>query len=75
MTTHTYTVAYSHRQHLGGLLHLSRQRSDHERIWHIWIGPVGLHVFWPDVRSSRPGWCRSWRDEEVELAPNSDERL
>lgn len=29
---------------------------------HLWIGPAGLHLFWPDVWKSRPDWCRAWRE-------------
>jgi len=57
----TYTVAFGEKQHLRGLLHLSRQRAPGDRSWHIWLGPAGAHVFWPDMHKSRPGWCPQWR--------------
>ncbi len=33
----------------------------HEDDLHIWVGPVGLHLFWPDLWKSRPDWCADWR--------------
>lgn len=30
---------------------------------HIWIGPVGIHLFWPDFWKSRPDYCSDWRSE------------
>lgn len=27
----------------------------------VWVGPFGLHLFWPDVWKSRLGFCRPWR--------------
>jgi hypothetical protein len=29
---------------------------------HFWIGPFGLHLFWPEVWKSRPDFCRHWRE-------------
>jgi hypothetical protein len=29
---------------------------------HVWIGPAGLHLYWPDVWASRLDWCRTWRE-------------
>jgi hypothetical protein len=28
---------------------------------HVWIGPVGAHLFWPNVLKSRPDYCKNWR--------------
>lgn len=28
---------------------------------HIWVGPLGLHLFWPDLYKSRPDLQRDWR--------------
>lgn len=33
-----------------------------DRALHVWVGPLGAHLFWPDVWRARPGWCRRWRD-------------
>lgn len=62
MTPTIHTAALSERHHLRGLVHLARSRGPRDRSWHIWIGPAGIHVFWPDLHKSRPGWCRLWRE-------------
>jgi len=28
---------------------------------HLWAGPVGLHVCWPDLWNSRFDHCPAWR--------------
>ena len=33
-----------------------------ERWMDLWAGPVGLHVFLPDVWNSRPDFCSTWRE-------------
>jgi hypothetical protein len=43
---------------LNGLLDISKGDGS----YHIWVGPAGLHLFWP-LWQSRPGWCRQWRRE------------
>ena len=62
MTPTTRTAALSEKQSLRGLVHLARERTAGDRSWHLWLGPAGLHVFWPDLRRSRPDWCARWRE-------------
>lgn len=28
---------------------------------HVWVGPVGVHLFWPRIWKSRPDYCGEWR--------------
>ena len=28
---------------------------------HVWVGPFGVHIFWPDFWKSRPDFCADWR--------------
>jgi len=35
------------------------------RSLHVWLGPSGLHLFWPDVWKSRADWCSKWREPLV----------
>ncbi len=32
------------------------ERQPKEEIIHIWLGPLGAHIFWPDIWHSRPDW-------------------
>jgi hypothetical protein len=32
----------------------------HQDALHVWVGPAGVHLFWPDVWKSRPDWCSTW---------------
>jgi hypothetical protein len=50
MTPSIHRAALSENTHLRGLVHLARSRGPRERCWHIWIGPAGLHLFWPDAQ-------------------------
>jgi hypothetical protein len=65
MTPIIHTAALSEKTHLRGLFHLARSDGRRNRSWHFWVGPAGLHVFWPDLYTSRPGWCRRWREPLV----------
>ncbi|MGH2945293.1 MAG: hypothetical protein ACRDPC_03345 [Solirubrobacteraceae bacterium] len=62
MTPTIHRAALSEKTHLRGLVHVARSRGPRDRSWHIWIGPAGLHLFWPDVQKSRPAWCRQGRE-------------
>lgn len=31
------------------------------RSLHVWFGPAGVHIYWPDVWRSRGAWCARWR--------------
>jgi hypothetical protein len=33
---------------------------------HLWAGPLGVHLFWPDFWHSRIDWCWGWKKEEVD---------
>lgn len=32
------------------------------RSLHVWVGPAGIHLFWPAIWKSRPDWCSNWRE-------------
>jgi hypothetical protein len=34
--------------------------TDH-RALHVWLGSLGVHLFWPDFWKSRPDFTRRWR--------------
>lgn len=40
-----------------GLLFVTR----HPGGVHVWVGPLGVHVYWPDVWKSRPDYEPRWR--------------
>lgn len=29
---------------------------------HVWIGPLGLHLFFPGLRCSQFDYCRTWHE-------------
>ncbi|MBK5233895.1 MAG: hypothetical protein JJE13_13060 [Thermoleophilia bacterium] len=42
-----------------GPFEVIREQTPGDRTVHIWLGPLGAHIFWPDFWKSRPDWL--WR--------------